>query len=448
MKRLLPLLLLASCSRTPDDPTLPQWSKEQIESLKRWAQSAPQDALPRFDTGELQRAAEGWDGVVKRRAATELAERLATAHLRGCAAPGERNSWLIDDKDDSADLRGRLRQALETDDNLDGFFAGLRPAHPQYAALQTAFAAETDQARRQVLARNLERWRWMPQSLGEDYVLANVAHFEVGLWRGGEEVQTWPTVVGKASTPTPTFASQIVSVTFNPWWEVPPSIVREGGIAGRRGYVMTKSGRYRQPPGPRNALGKMKVEMPNRHAVYLHDTPSRGLFSAAFRAYSHGCVRVGDAIGFAAALLKDKHTRDQVDVLAGIKRPEEIGNLSRPQDRRTPQALLAKPEQPEPIKTVNVPLPTKLPVYIAYFTAAARKDGAVGLAKDVYRRDDAIADPSNPERRCWAPDASHPVVLRYKVEGEEDFGLAPKEPPKEPKKAGEQWRRTSKERRR
>ena len=112
MKRLVPLLLLASCGRTPDDPALPQWSKDQIESLKHWARSAPLDALPRFDTSELEQAVSGWDGVAKRRAATELAERLATAHLRGCAAPGERNAWLIEDKDDSADLRARLQQSL------------------------------------------------------------------------------------------------------------------------------------------------------------------------------------------------------------------------------------------------------------------------------------------------------------------------------------------------
>ena len=439
MKRLLPLLLLASCSRTPDDPTLPQWSKDQIESLKHWAQAAPLDALPRFDTGALERAAEGWDGVARRRAATELAERLATAHLRGCAAPGERNSWLIADKHDSANLRGRLRQALETGDNLDSFFASLKPTHPQYAVLQGAFVAETNPTRRLALARNLERWRWMPQSLGQDYVLANVARFEVGLWRRGEEVKAWPTVVGKASTPTPTFASEIVSVTFNPWWEVPPSIVREGGISGRRGYVQTKSGRFRQPPGPRNALGKVKVEMPNAHAVFLHDTPSRGLFTAAYRAYSHGCVRVGDAVGFAAALLEGARTRDQIDELAGIKKPEDEARLSRPQA----QALLAKPREPEPIKTVNVPLAAKLPVYIAYFTAAAGKNGALQFAKDVYRRNVAIGDPTDPGRPCWSPDASHPAILRYTVEGEERQAAKPE---MEPRGEGRKWRKTSRER--
>ena len=376
---------------------------------------------------------------IRRRAATALAERLATAHLRGCAAPGERNSWLIDDKPDSADLRTRLRQSLDSDDNLDRFFAALKPAHPQYAALQAAFAAETDPARRLTLARNLERWRWMPQSLGEDYVLANVPQFEVGLWRRGEQVQTWPAVVGKAATPTPTFASQIVSVTFNPWWEVPPSIVREGGISGRRGYVQTKSGRFRQPPGPRNALGMMKVEMPNSHAVYLHDTPSRGLFTAAFRAYSHGCVRVGDAIGFAATLLEGVRSRDQIDVLAGIKKPGAEAKLSRT------KALLAEVQEPEPVKTVNVPLPAKLPVYIAYFTAAARKDGTLSFAKDVYRRDEAIADPSDPERRCWAPDASHPAVLRYTVEGEERQAAKPEAALQG---EGRRWRGTSRERQR
>ena len=358
MKRLLPLLLLASCNRTPDDPSLPQWSDEQIASLKHWAEAAPLDALPRFDTAALDEAASGWDRAITRRAATELAEQLANAHLRGCAAPGERSTWQIEDNADSVGLRSRLKLALEGENNLDSFFASLRPAHPQYAGLQAAYAAETDPARRLVLARNLERWRWMPQSLGEDYVLVNVPGFEVGLWRNGALERSWPAVVGKTSTPTPTFASEINSVTFNPWWEVPPSIVREGGIAGRRGYVRTKSGRFRQPPGPRNALGMMKVEMPNRHAVYLHDTPARALFDRPERSFSSGCIRVEDPLALAVLVLDDPRW-----------------------DRPALEAAIATGE------TRQVPLRIPVPVLIVYLTSIADPSGTVHFFRDVYGRD-------------------------------------------------------------
>ncbi|MGE3690780.1 MAG: L,D-transpeptidase family protein [Novosphingobium sp.] len=406
MKRLLPLLLLASCSRAPDDPSVPQWSKEQIASLKAWAQKAPQDALPLFDTSELDKLAGGWDKLATRRAATVLAEQLATAHLRGCAPVADRQGWLIDDRLDSAGLRERLVAALSSGENLDSFFGSVRPAHSQYAALQSAYMAETDPGRRLTLARNLERWRWMPQSLGEDYVLVDIPRFEVGLWRRGAHVQTWPAIVGKTSTPTPVFAAQMQSVTFNPWWFVPPSIIRSGGV-GRRGYVWTKGGTVKQPPGPRNALGQVKIEMPNPYAIFLHDTPSRGLFSAPYRAYSHGCVRVGDAMGFAATLLRDQYSRTQVDWLAGIRNQPRV---SRPAPR--PAAAGQEQASADQYKTQSVALPVKLPVYVAYFTAAARDDGTLAFSPDLYKLDAGISDPAGQGKRCEIPDEAKLFAMR------------------------------------
>lgn len=416
MKRLLPLLLLASCSRAPDDPSVPRWSDEQIASLKQWAEKAPQDALPRFDTAALDKAAQGWDGLATRRAATELAERIATAHLRGCAPVEDRAHWLIDDSLDTAGLRERLAQALSDSQSLDAFFSSIRPASPQYAALQQAYVSETDPERRLTLARNLERWRWMPQSLGEDYVLVDIPRFEVGLWRRGEHVQTWPAVVGKTSTPTPVFAANIQSVTFNPWWFVPPSIVRSGGV-GKRGYVRTPGGTVKQPPGPRNALGKMKIEMPNPYAVYLHDTPSRHLFAQGYRAYSHGCVRVGDAMDFAATLLADQYSRDQVDRLAGIPTAEQraaAARMSLPpqQPGEQPGAAAAANPYAEQFNTRSVAMPLRLPVYIAYFTAAAGPDGTLKFSPDLYKHDPRISDPTAQGRGCAAPNDAKLLAMR------------------------------------
>ncbi|MFI4982045.1 MAG: L,D-transpeptidase family protein, partial [Nevskiales bacterium] len=279
------------------------------------------------------------------------------------------------------------------------------------------YVAETDPDRRLTLARNLERWRWMPQSLGEDYVLVDIPRFEVGLWRRGEPVQTWPAVVGKVSTPTPVFAAQIQSVTFNPWWYVPPSIIRSGGV-GKLSYVHLPGGAVKQPPGPRNALGKMKIEMPNPYSVYMHDTPARGLFTQAYRAYSHGCVRVGDAMGFAATLLADRYSRKQVDRLAGIPTPQQRAAMARmsipPQQPGQIPDNAGAPASPWPdeYKTQSVALPVKLPVYVAYFTAAAGPDGTLKFSPDLYKHDPAISDPATAGRGCTAPDEAKLIAMR------------------------------------
>lgn len=413
-----PMLLLAGCSSSaPVDPSLPAWSKVQIESLRKWASSAAEDALPQFSTGQLDAALDSGDENAIRLRALELAEQLATAHLRGCAGADERAEWFMKDDADSANLRGKLVDALLSGEGLDGFFAGLRPAHPGYAALHEAYLAETDPARRLTLARNMERWRWMPQALGADYVLVNVPAFEVYLWRQGAVAQTWHAVVGKTATPTPQLAATITGVTFNPWWDVPPSISRGGRFSARGGYIVTR-GHVRQRPGPRNALGQMKVEMPNPYAIYLHDTPSKGLFGAEVRAFSHGCVRIADPLSLAAKLLEGVRTRNDIDVLLGNKdRDAARGRISKMPPQ--PQSLL-QPDEPPPLKTTTVRLSAGLPVYIAYFTAAPRPDGSLGFLSDIYGRDSRIIDPAKPGKACSAAIASaaQPPDLRRPAESE------------------------------
>ena len=413
--RLQPLLaiwltapLLAACSSSaPVDPSLPAWSKLQIESLRKWVAAAPRDALLLLDSGALDRALDDGDENSIRRAALDLSEKLANAHLHGCAGDAERAEWYMKDDGDSANLRARLSEVLLHEGNLDSFFAGLKPAHPGYAALRAAYVAETDPARRLTIARNMERWRWMPQSLGPDHVLVNVPAFEVYLWRQGAQAQTWRAVVGKTATPTPQLAATIKAVTFNPWWDVPTSIVQAGGsFSARRGYIVTRGRHIRQKPGPGNALGQMKVEMPNPYAIYLHDTPSKGLFGAATRTFSHGCVRVGDALSLAATLLEGVRTRDDIDILLGIKKPkDEERRISKP-----PPA--PAPSEPPPIKTTTVRLGAELPVYIAYFTAAPRPDGTLGFMRDIYGRDAFITDPAKPGKACevGGGPAAPPVV--------------------------------------
>lgn len=390
------MLMLAGCSSpVPLDPSLPAWSKVQIESLRKWASAAAQDALPQFSSAQLDAALDSGDENAIRRSALELAEKLASAHLRGCAGAEERAEWFMRDDADSANLRGKLADALLGGASLDGFFAGLRPAHPGYAALRQALMTEADPVRRLTLARNMERWRWMPQVLGPDYVLVNVPAFEVYLWRQGALEQTWRGIVGKTATPTPQLAATITGVTFNPWWDLPPSIARGGRFSARGGYIVTKGGHVRQRPGPRNSLGQMKVEMPNPHAIYLHDTPSKGLFGAERRAFSHGCVRVSDPLSLAAKLLEGVRSRSDIDRLLGSNdRDDARARISKP-----PQPL-AEPAEPPPIKTTTVRLRAEMPVYIAYFTAAPRHDGVLSFLPDIYGRDARIIDPASPGKAC------------------------------------------------
>jgi murein L,D-transpeptidase YcbB/YkuD len=363
---LLVVTALLLCSTAPASAA--SWTPPQLASLKHWAKAAPEDALPRLDTAQLDRAMAGTDAVDQ--AATEIALRLARLHVMGSATSAERAGWRIADSDGARDVPAMLEQALSAN-GLDAFFADLRPHHPVYGALRAAYAAEKTPARRTVLARNMERWRWMPLSLGQDYVLVYAASFEASLWRRGAKAGTWPVIVGKPSTPTPVFAATITGVTLNPWWDVPASIVRESvgsltrrspALARQRGFVWG-GGSYRQRPGPGNALGLMKLAMANPFNVYMHDTPTKNLFARDFRAFSHGCIRIGDALGFAATLLEGVKTRAEMDRMLATS------------------------------ATTTVDLAAHLPVYVTYFTASVRPDGSMAIHPDIYGQDGHLAVP-------------------------------------------------------
>lgn len=237
------------------------------------------------------------------------------------------------------------------------------PIHPYRAAVEAAYGFETDPARRAILAANLERWRALPAQLGQRHLMVNVPEQEVVLWENGVPVARWDVIIGRPRTPTVSFSAEVSGVNLNPSWYVPQSIVREsvGALvrnnpaeARRRGYVVSGSS-YRQRPGPGNALGRMKLVMPNSHAIYLHDTPARHLFEREERAFSHGCIRVRDAMGFAARL-------------AGVTRTE-LETMAADGQTRT------------------VPLARPVPVHITYFTAVPGPDNKLRYLNDIYGRD-------------------------------------------------------------
>ncbi len=163
----------------------------------------------------------------------------------------------------------------------------------------------------------MDRWRWLARDLGPQYLITNVPEFQLRLTVKDRIISTYRTVVGKPGrTATPQLAEMVEGVVFNPTWTVPQSIVKGEGLgakvlanpawAKRNGYVGTKGANgyisVVQQPGPGNSLGQMKLEMPNPHAIFFHDTPSRHLFANDSRALSHGCIRTERALELAITM--------------------------------------------------------------------------------------------------------------------------------------------------
>lgn len=242
--------------------------------------------------------------------------------------------------------------------------------HPHYWALQSAHDSEQEQDRRRTLAVNIERWRRLPNNLGTRYLMVNIPAFEVTYWEDGNIIDRRPVIVGTTRTPTPELTTTVAGIVLNPWWEIPASIVAESvgalvrnrpSVARARGYLV-ENGRYRQRPGDGNALGRMKLVMPNPHSIGLHDTPNQDLFSRDVRAFSHGCIRVSDALNFATLLLSQDAGWSRADVDAVIA------------TRRTRTVDLVEP----------------MPVYIVYFTAVPDETGGVIFHPDIYGRDPSV----------------------------------------------------------
>jgi L,D-transpeptidase YcbB len=163
---------------------------------------------------------------------------------------------------------------------------------------------------------NMERWRWLPRDLGDTYVMVNIPDFTLKVVHDHREVWRTKIVVGKPQTPTPLLTASMDSVIINPSWHVPQSIIKnellpayrsDPNIFNRLGLEVRKGpgGHITvvQPPGARNALGRIKFDFPNKFQVYLHDTPEKSLFKYDRRAFSHGCMRVQDPTMFGQVIL-------------------------------------------------------------------------------------------------------------------------------------------------
>ena len=238
------------------------------------------------------------------------------------------------------------------------------------ARLAAVDTAPLDPKARTAVAASLARWQKLEPLPTGRWLLVNIPAFEISLYDGTRRTGSWRVIVGKTKSPTPSFTGTAKGVILNPWWEVPASIVAEsvGRIvahnpqkAAREGYVKEGT-RYRQRPGPTNQLGRMKLDFVNAYSIGIHDTPSRQLFKKDKRAFSHGCIRVDDPFGFAAALLGPPHSSES---LAGT--------------------VAASSE------TQKLPFVTPIPVIVDYFTAEVGDDGRLRLFDDVYRRNPVVS---------------------------------------------------------
>ena len=355
------------------------WSESQIGELQSLVDARLSEGLGDCGITSFDQPNSASDPYRRSRLATVAANELMMAYLEGCSSASARTKWRIGSDDRKIDTQSLLLQALVRND-LTAYFDALLPRNPHYRALRDAYATETDEEKRATLAVNLERWRWMPLILGEKYLLVNAASFEVTLWEKYKPVRTWPIIVGKAKSPTPIFRATVSGVILNPWWEIPTSIVAEGigsmvrnnpARARSKGYVV-QNGRYRQRPGPGNALGQMKLVMPNSYSVYLHDTPNKKLFSEPVRTFSHGCIRVGGAIDLAKTLLAGSATEEQIDDILASRQTTKLSTTA------------------------------SLPLYIAYFTAEGAADGTVSYFPDVYNRDNLKLAQSEYRTDCAA----------------------------------------------
>ena len=239
------------------------------------------------------------------------------------------------------------------------------------------------------IGANLERWRWLPRTFETRYIAVNIADQTLTFVENGKVLLSSRVIVGRPQTPTPIFRATATAVTVNPAWNVPHSIAvkellprlrREPDYLATQNMVVLNGPagdptgshvdwrrisadrfpyQIQQLPGDKNALGKLKLELPNRFSVYLHDTPEKAAFQRDQRALSHGCIRVQAILPLAVLAMGGDADTQLANVTASIA--DGV--------------------------TTQFPLRESLPVYVLYWTAIAAEHGSVGFRRDLYSRD-------------------------------------------------------------
>ena len=307
----------------------------------------------------------------------EIREYLvATGDLKETASTGES---VFDEELENAVKKFQLRHGL-TSDGVIG--------KGTVEQMQVPIEKRIEQ-----IILNLERLRWIFHHPDEDFLIVNIAGFHVRRFTNRQEVFNSRVIVGKYHHESPVFKGEMKYIVINPTWTLPYSIATNetlpklkkdpGYLASKHMEVMDSGGKLldpstidwndysrgnfpfiiRQKAGPWNALGEVKFMFPNKYAVYLHDTPSRGLFERQDRAFSHGCIRTEDKWGLLMSLM------DQPDVWNMDKINEVLKSGE--------------------TTTINLPKPVN--IYLVYLTAVADRENNLYFFKDVYKRDNAVA---------------------------------------------------------
>jgi murein L,D-transpeptidase YcbB/YkuD len=304
------------------------------------------------------------------------------AWIRG-AAPID-STWnldLFDDTVERAVLKFQGRHGLDTDGVV---------GPKTREALNKTLVHRIEQ-----LEINMERYRWLPQDLGDRHILVNIPRFELEVFENNKRIINMRVVVGRVLRSTPVFSDVMTYLVVNPFWNVPESIaindilpnaredstyLADKGIRvfdswgagateiprGLIDWTSLNDGNFRyrfvQDPGEKNSLGRIKFMFPNEFHVYLHDTPARSLFYRAERTFSSGCIRIEKPIELAEYLLggDSEWTRDKI--LAILEESEEL----------------------------SVRIPEPIPIHLLYWTAFVDEDGSVHFRKDIYERDERL----------------------------------------------------------
>lgn len=294
------------------------------------------------------------------------------------AAPsyGEGGDWTRYDEGLTRAVRSFQRRLALLDDGLVGG--------------RTLWALNMDdRERRRIVIENMERLRWLPRKLEADHIVVNMAGYDLTVVRGGQQAMAMKVVVGRPFRQTPIMRSDITDLVLNPFWNAPEKLAREDlfpklrsnpGYFAEKGYrvlagwsqsapevplsmvdgvnLSSPMGpvRVRQDPGPKNALGRIKFNMANRHAIYLHDTPDRHLFKRSARNFSSGCIRLEKPVELAEFLLTGQSDWPPERLSAAI----DVG------------------------ETRTVALRKRWPVYLVYQTAWVDDQGALVVRDDIY----------------------------------------------------------------
>lgn len=221
---------------------------------------------------------------------------------------------------------------------------------------------------------NMERIRWMPAAPATDYILVNIPEFQMHVYEKGELAFNMAVVVGSEAHSTVIFSGTLNQIVFSPYWNVPPSILKNEilpGIKRRPNYLAKHNMEWngnsvRQKPGKSNSLGLVKFLFPNSYNIYFHDTPSKSLFGETNRAFSHGCIRLSEPEKLARFLLRSDSTWTNEKIRAAMNAGKE--------------------------KYVRLRGKNEIPVFIGYFTSWVDRQGNLNFRRDVYGHDKKMAE--------------------------------------------------------